>query len=129
MGKSTSVILCVDDNIETCEMLSSLLKQEGYEVITTQGYASGLIKAHSGIFDLFILDVMLPDGSGIELCREIRKFDKQTSVLFYSADSRPARMEEAMKAGAQGYLAQPVQPVILLETVKRLTQKRTESKP
>lgn len=122
MSNFIPTVLCVDDNADTLELLKVILMQEGYRVITTQSKNSGLIKARSGIFNLFILDVNLPDGSGIELCREIRAFDKQTPIVFYSADALPCHIEEALKAGAQAYLQQPLYPSVLNETVTRLIQ-------
>lgn len=120
MSNVVPTILCVDDNPDTLDLLTVILKQEGHQVVTTQSKTSGLIKAHSGIFNLYILDVSLPDGSGIEMCKEIRGFDRNTPILFYSADALPQHIEEAMKAGAQAYLSEPVFPTVLIETVTRL---------
>ncbi len=123
MSKSKPIVLIVGANSETLELFSEVLKKEGYKVVTTQTSVSGLIKAQSGVFDSFILDLHLPDGSGIELCKEIRKFDKPTPILFYSADAQPKRIEDAMKAGAHAYLSQLKHPFVLLETVERLIGK------
>jgi DNA-binding response OmpR family regulator len=120
MSRAIPMILCVNNNPDTLELLTVILKYEGYQIILTQSKISGLIKALSGIFNLFILDVDLADGSGIDLCREIREFDKKTPIIFYSADDLPKNIEEAMRAGAQAYLRKLVIPNVLLETVARL---------
>jgi two-component system, OmpR family, alkaline phosphatase synthesis response regulator PhoP len=114
------MILCVNNNPDTLESLCVILDQAGFGVITAQTGSKAIIKAHSGIFDLFILDVHLSDGPGIELCKEIRKADKRTPVLFYSSDGQPRHIEEAMKAGAQAYLTEAALPMVLLEFVARL---------
>jgi DNA-binding response OmpR family regulator len=123
MGRFIPTILCVDDNPDALESLKVILRREGYQVVTTQSKTSGIIKARSGVFDLFILGFELPDGSGIELCEEIRTFDKQTPIVFYSVDGVPNQLEGAIKAGAQAYLKQPVHPTILNETVARHIKK------
>jgi CheY-like chemotaxis protein len=123
VGKFSPAILCVDDNPDTLDLLSVILKPKGYLVATTNSKTMALIKARSGAFNLFILDLYLEDGSGIELCREIREFDKKVPIIFYTADARTKSIEEAGKAGAQAYLKQPVDPLVLLETVERLLNK------
>jgi two-component system OmpR family response regulator len=120
MGQFIPAILCIDDNLDTLELLKIILTQESYHVVTTQSAVDGFFKAHSGAFNIIILDINLSDGSGIQLCREIRKFDKQIPILFYTADAHTNRIEEAMKAGAQAYLIQPVESFVLIETVGRL---------
>jgi CheY-like chemotaxis protein len=117
VGKFSPAILCVDDNLDTLDLLRVILTQLDYLVVTTDSKTMGLIKARSGAFNLIILDVNLEDGSGIDLCREIREFDKNLPVVFYSADAQTTSMEEALKAGAQAYLKQPVEPLVLIETV------------
>jgi CheY-like chemotaxis protein len=124
VGKLSPAILCVDDNPDTLELLSVILKPRGYLVATTNSHTIGLIKARSGAFNLIILDVNLEDGSGIELCKEIREFDKEVPIIFYTADAQPKSIEAAMKAGAQAYLKQPVEIRVLLETVDRFLVRR-----
>jgi DNA-binding response OmpR family regulator len=120
LSPSIPTILCINQNPETLKLLAVILKYEGYKIITAQSKTSGFINAQSGIFNLIILDVNLADGSGIDLCKEIREFDQKTPIIFYSADDSPKLVEEAMKAGAQAYLKQLVVPNVLLETVARL---------
>jgi CheY-like chemotaxis protein len=120
VGRFNPAILCIDDNPDTLELLSLILTQKGYLVITTTSKTLGLLKVRSGAFRALILDVNLEDGSGIELCREVRAFDKLIPIIFYTADARTRCIEDAMKAGAQAYLIQPVEPLVLLETVDRV---------
>jgi two-component system, OmpR family, copper resistance phosphate regulon response regulator CusR len=117
VSQSKSLILCVSDNPDTLEFLKGSLIKGDYNVVIARTSASGLIKARTGVFDTIILDVELPDGSGIELCKEIRKIDKKLPILFYSPDTR--RIEAAIKAGANAFLHRPVS-IVFLEAVGRL---------
>jgi CheY-like chemotaxis protein len=124
VGKFSPAILCVDNNPDTLELLSVILKQRGYLVATAASKTIGLIKSRSGAFNLIILDVNLDDGSGLDLCKEIREFDREVPIVFYTADAQPESIEAAMRAGAQAYLRQPIEPLVLIETVARYLLKR-----
>jgi CheY-like chemotaxis protein len=73
-------ILCVDGNDDTCDLISTILSD--YEVVSAHSKAEGLRTATGGMFDLYLLDYYLPDGTGLELCLLIRQFDDSTPVLF-----------------------------------------------
>ena len=77
-------ILCVDDNEDTCFILSALLRRESYEVSTADGVAEAKRAVSSGRFDLAILDCRFAGGSGVDLCRWMREQAPQTTVVFYS---------------------------------------------
>lgn len=113
-------ILCVDDNDDTCFMLSALLGQAGYEVLTASGIAEGLRLAGGGGFDLYILDNRFTDGTGLDLCRQIREFDDATPILFFSGLAQESDRQHGLDAGAQGYLIKPNDLDKLVETVARL---------
>lgn len=119
MEKTKGRILCVDDDRDTCELVTVLLGQAGYEVIQAQNIADGLTLARTQLFDLILLDWFLDDGTGIELCQMIRAFDSQTVILFYSGVAYSAEIKKAISAGAQGFLIKPVGTDELLETVSR----------
>jgi len=71
-------ILCVEDDEETCLLISNLLGLINCDVTTVQSVDEALNKIKSGKFDLYLLDNWLPGGSGIELCRWIRERDTKT---------------------------------------------------
>ncbi|HWQ34159.1 MAG TPA: response regulator [Blastocatellia bacterium] len=99
-------ILCIDDDEFCHELLCFHLTE--YEMNSLKTLAEGLRRAESERFDLYLLDHFLPDGSGIELCRQIRRFDAATPIVIISADARPATREEALRAGAQVFFSKPV---------------------
>lgn len=113
-------ILCVDDDEDTCAMLCGLLGLIDCRVETAATAADALGLLARERFDLYLLDNWLPGGSGVELCREIRRTDPSTPVVFYSGAGLDSEREEALAAGAQVYLVKPGDAAALVETVRRL---------
>ena len=100
-------ILCVDGHADTCALLSLLLGLENYEVTCAATMVEGLRLAQCRVFDLYLLDQRFPDGTGVELCQKLRRFDQDTPVLFFSGLAQECYRQQAMAAGAQGYLIKP----------------------
>ena len=121
MGQEKKHILCVDDDLDTCEMMQVLLGSLGYELTWAMSVAEGLKLSQRGNFDLIILDGIYPDGTGVELCQRIRSFDTQTPILFCSGKAYDADIENGIRAGAQAYLVKPLQIDDLLVEVSRYT--------
>lgn len=113
-------ILCVDDDDDTCSMLSGLLGLIDCQTTTAGTAAEALELIARERFDLYLLDNWLPGGSGVELCREIRRSDPSTPIVFYSGAGLESEREEAMEAGAQAYLVKPGDAAALVETVRHL---------
>ena len=113
-------VLCVEDDVDTCSMLSSLLGLINCEVTSAGTAAEAREKIRSDHFDLYILDNWLPGASGIELCREIRKHDRTTPIMFYSGAGYDTDREEGLSAGAQAYLVKPADIAGLLEVARKL---------
>jgi len=99
-------VLLVDDCLDTCDLLSTAFPHLSFTL--AHSFEDGLKLARFEQFDLFLLDNWLRDGSGVELCREIRKNDAGTPVLFLSAAASQSDHNEAMAAGASLYLDKPV---------------------
>lgn len=119
-SKKTRRILYIEDHEDTRELVTLLLAQKSYEVITGSTIQSGVVLAGAGNFDLYLLDSWLPDGSGLDLCQRIRQFDQTTPILFYSAAAYASDHDLALQCGAQGYLVKPSQPTELCDMVTRL---------
>src|SRR5688572_12470756 len=118
-NKGKKQILVVEDHEDAWEIVEFTLPE--YKLTFARDFESGLRLANYGYFDLYILDNWLPDGSGIGLCRHIRKFDPHTPILFYSAAAYEYDIQAAFRSGAQAYLVKPVQPNDLEQAVARLT--------
>lgn len=117
-------ILCVDDDPDTLEMLEVALGLLGHEVTSAETVTDGLRQAQGSAFDLLILDNRFEECTGVELCRQIRTFDRRTPILFLSADAYNYQIQQAMDAGAQAYLVKPVDLDQLEQYVAQLFTKR-----
>jgi CheY-like chemotaxis protein len=115
-------ILCVEDDEDSCEILKILLSMAGYEVVLARTAAEALNMTLTDSFDALLLDNHLPDGSGLELCQQIREFNRQTPICFYTGDAYPKQIEAAKQAGANAYLVKPVQPDEMERTIEQLLQ-------
>lgn len=115
-------VLYIEDHEDTRELVTLVLEQRSYEVVTGSTIESGIALARSQEFDLYLLDSWLPDGSGLDLCRQIREFDKATPILFYSAAAYEIDKDQAMRSGAQAYLIKPSQPSELCKLVSSLIE-------
>jgi DNA-binding response OmpR family regulator len=113
-------ILYVEEHAESCELLVLWLGHSGYEVVPANSVAEGLRLAKSGTFTAYILSSKFTDGSGYQLCREIRSLDSKTPIIFYSALTRDSDQEAAMNAGAQVYLIKPNDFEMIEPTLTRL---------
>ena len=121
-------ILCVDDDQDTCFMLSHLLGREGYEVKTSASVEAALKLARHESFNLYILDEWFPEGAGTSLCRKIREFDPNTPIIIYSGAVFETEQQEALHAGADSFVSKP-EIDKLIETIRRLLSFETESNP
>ena len=116
----TPRVLYIEDHEDTRELVTLVLEQRRYEVVTGSTIETGIKLAGSQEFDLYLLDSWLPDGSGLDLCRQIRQFDKATPILFYSAAAYEIDKDQAMNSGAQAYLIKPSHPSELCSLVDSL---------
>jgi len=119
---NTPRVLYIEDHDDTRELVTLVLEQKSYEVVTGSTIQSGVDLACSQNFDLYLLDSWLPDGSGLDLCRQIRQFDKATPIVFYSAAAYEIDRDEALHSGAQAYLVKPSPPSELCTLVTSLIE-------
>ena len=115
-------ILCVEDDKDSREVITALLSEAGCEVVTAPTPTEGLKLARGGGFAVMVLDNWYEKGSGIELCKQIRKFDADTPIIFYSGAAGQSDIQSGLSAGAQDYL---IKPYIenLVSSVSRLIPK------
>jgi DNA-binding response OmpR family regulator len=116
-------VLYIEDHEDTRELVTLLLGQKSFDVVTGATIESGIALATAESFDLYLLDSWLPDGSGLDLCQRIREFDKTTPILFYSAAAYASDHELALQCGAQAYLIKPSLPSELCRIVSELIEK------
>ena len=103
-ANQSSRILHVEDDADNREMVRLMLLQ--YQVTSVGSYAEGLRAAKRHDFDLYLIDNNLEDGMGVDLCREIRQFNKNTPIVFCSGFTDDGQ-QTALKFGANAFLAKP----------------------
>lgn len=113
-------ILVIDDLPENVFMLQDRLEHEGYEVITAYNGSTGIEKALSELPDLILLDVMMPDITGIEVCRRLVNdpTTKDIPIILVTAKSGADDTKEGLEAGAFDYIKKPFNRIELLARVK-----------
>ena len=115
-------ILHVDDDPDIRLLISASLQDFGYFVATAGTAAEALELASQFRFDLSILDVRLPDGSGIDLCRKIKQLQPTAPAVYYSAYASDEEQEAALAVAGDAYLKKPVSAEELERTVAELLQ-------
>jgi DNA-binding response OmpR family regulator len=111
-------ILIVEDEAGIVQFLKQGLEEEGYQVSAALDGLSGLELYKKSIFDLVLLDWMLPKMNGLELCKAIRSKDKETPIIFLSAKDTIQETIEGLKSGANDYIKKPFSFDELLERIK-----------
>lgn len=125
-------ILVIDDNAELLELLRVLLEQRGgYQTVLSADGTDGLFQALSDPPDLVISDVMMPDVSGYEICRQLRANPSTASVpiIILTARGQTVDHQAALDAGADDHMVKPVDMEELLQRVSDLLLKRETEKP
>jgi len=119
----SSRILVVDDEPSMIEFLDMLLSEEGYEITTARSVAEGRTRWSEGDFHLVLCDLMMPDGSGLELLEEIRSQESSASVIMMTAYTSTKSAIEAMKLGAYDYLSKPFDVDEIKLTIQKAIEK------
>jgi two-component system response regulator PilR (NtrC family) len=120
----SSRLLIVDDESSLLQFLDLLFTENGYEVTTASGVISARAKLAEASFDLVLCDITMPDGSGLDLLREILDGqDERTAVIMMTAYTSTESAVEAMKAGAYDYVSKPFDVEELKLLVERALEK------
>jgi DNA-binding response OmpR family regulator len=112
-------ILVVDDDEMVLMALDELLRPEGYDVQVVSSGSEALKRLDENGYDLLLLDVIMPEMDGFELCRKIRGKDayRETPIVFLTAKSREEDRVRGLEAGASLFLSKPISPEKLLGIV------------
>lgn len=133
MNNEDFKILLVDDEEDTVEFIKYNLEQEGFIIATAFDGREAIEKAISFKPHLIVLDVMMPNMDGIEVCNELRKLPqfKQTLITFLTARHEDYSQIAGFDAGADDYISKPIKPRLLVSKIKSLLrriQKTAETK-
>jgi len=119
-------LLLVEDDLSIGESLKELLVRLGYLVDWAKNKTEGLEKIFADDYDLLILDWMLPDGNGLDLCREVRQEKINTPVLILTAKGQVDDKVEGFESGADDYLSKPFDMRELQARIKALLRRKDE---
>ena len=117
-------ILVIDDEPDIRESLEILLSAEGYRVDLAPNATEGLKRLENSTFDLVLLDLMMPDKSGMQVLEEIRARDRETPVFLITAYGSVEVAVNALKRGANDYFSKPWDNEKLLIEIERMISKR-----
>ena len=111
-------LLIVEDEIGIQNFLKQGLEEEGFIVDTSSSGIEGLDKFSTGNYDLLLLDWMMPQLTGLELCKKIRETNSQVPIIFLTAKDTVQETIEGLKSGANDYIKKPFSFEELLERIK-----------
>src|ERR1035441_3986889 len=117
-------ILVVDDEADIREGLQDLLTSEGYAVDLAQNGTEGLRKMETRGYDLVLLDLMMPDRSGMEVLQEVRERDRETPIFLITAYGSVDAAVQALKLGANDYFSKPWDNDKLIIEIDRMIARR-----
>ncbi|MFN5982750.1 MAG: response regulator transcription factor [Fluviicola sp.] len=117
----------IDDDNDICEILEFNLRKEGYETFTAENGKLGIQKCIEHKPDLIILDVMMPEMDGMEVCEILRKTPGLESLLicFLTARNEDYSQIAGLDAGADDYIAKPIKPKVLLSRINALLRRKS----
>lgn len=118
----TPHILIVDDEPNIVMSLEFLMRKNGYQVGIARNGTEALAAINQTPYDLILLDIMMPDVDGLQVCRQLRARPDRagTKVIFLSAKSREADVQKGYEAGANLYIPKPFSTRQLMEKVREL---------
>ncbi|MBK6794510.1 MAG: response regulator transcription factor [Anaerolineales bacterium] len=120
----TAKILVIDDDTAITELMSMLLKTFGFEVLTTNIGEEGIRLAREANPNVILLDLMMPDLDGWQVCKAIRQ-TSTVPILILSAINDPRMVASVLDVGADDFLVKPVPSGVLVANIKKLIRRNT----
>jgi two-component system OmpR family response regulator len=121
--------LLVEDEVRLAEAVQRGLAAEGFQVELAHDGTEGLFKATTGVYDVVVLDIMLPGVSGYRICQEMRKAEVWTPVLMLTAKDGEYDEADAFDLGADDYLTKPFSYVVLVARLRALVRRGAPARP
>lgn len=116
-------ILLVEDEAQVVSFINKGLSEEGYEVSVAMDGLSGIAMFEKNMFDLVILDIMLPGANGIDVCKAIRAKNQEVPILFLSALGTSENIVHGLDSGGDDYLVKPFKFIELVARIKTLIRR------
>jgi len=129
MAENATKILIVDDEEDILEFIKYNLEKEGYSVYTAKNGLEGISTATSVFPQLILLDVMMPEMDGIEVCRTLRNDDRfnNSIIAFLSARNEDYTQIAGLDVGGDDYITKPIRPRLLISRIKALLRRAANS--
>jgi len=124
-------VLVVDDEPDAVELVGFNLKKAGFDVVTAENGAEALDKARDVLPDLIVLDVMLPQVDGLDVCRSLRRDTKTLAIPIIMLTAKGSEVDRVLglELGADDYVTKPFSPRELVLRVKKLLRPRQSEQP
>ena len=119
-------VLLVEDDVRLSKAMKQILEDNAYQVDFAADGALGLQMAESGIYDVIILDVMLPKMNGFEVVSNLRRSKVSTPVLLLTARGEVSDKIKGLDSGADDYMTKPFSPAELMAHLRALTRRQGE---
>ena len=119
-------LLIIEDDIDLREGLRFSFEGDGYEVLDVGTRREGQQEIKKGIYDLVLLDCNLPDGTGFDLCREVRRFSMIPIIMLTARDTEMDEIR-ALELGVNDYLSKPFSLGVLKARMKRILNEKAET--
>lgn len=121
-------ILLIEDENSVASFIRKGLTEEGHDITVASDGASGTVQGATHGYELILLDIMLPDKNGIDVCRDLRAMNVKTPILFLTALNTPENIAWGLNTGGDDYLAKPFKFIELNARINALLR-RNESSP
>jgi len=129
MNSAVPRILVVDDDPEIRKLLARYIESQGFRVLLAANCAELRERLSTTHIDLIVLDVMLPDGSGLEICRNLRAERSRIPIILLTALKEDVDRIIGLEIGADDYLGKPFNPRELIARVRAVLRRRGEVLP
>ena len=117
------LVLVVEDDEDYAEIVAELVRRDSHEAVIAGSAKSALRFAERRVPDLAVVDVMLPDGSGLDLCRQLRELQPPLPILFLSSLDRPSDVVAGFSSGGDDYMTKPFHPTEFVARIRALARR------
>ena len=120
-------ILVIDDEPVVGDALKLLLETSGFEVAVTKSGRPGIIQANTGRFSIVVVDLFLPDITGLQVIKRIRQQQPKLPIILMTGNGSAEAFSDALKLGVSGILCKPFMPVEIIQLVMKATNQEAAS--
>lgn len=120
-------ILLIEDENSVASFIRKGLSEEGHDITVANDGSTGTVQGATHGYDLILLDIMLPDKNGIDVCRDLRAMNVKTPILFLTALNTPENIAWGLNTGGDDYLAKPFKFIELNARINALLRRKEKT--